>query len=65
MSFENASTQSQEAAEALAALKALSGKATRRTAALARHLSALADTAEDTIDVLAPAVGCTVADVYE
>jgi hypothetical protein len=39
--------------------------ATGRIAALAGQLNALADAAETTIDVLAPAVGCTVDAVYE
>jgi hypothetical protein len=62
--FEDATTQPTAATEALAALRALAD-ATGQIAALARHLNALADAAEATIDVLAPAVGCAVADVYE
>jgi hypothetical protein len=60
-SFEDASTQPTAGAEALRAL----ADATGRIAALARQLSALADAAESTIDALAPAVRCTIADVYE
>jgi hypothetical protein len=62
MSLEAVSTQPAINAEALA-VRALAD-ATGSIAALARELSALADAAESTIDVLAPAKGCNVADVY-